>query len=527
MFSNPNLLSGYLLLSVPLFVPRLAKKRPFPKTALFGLLPLSVILLTESLSGIMLLAAGFLLCVFFKTPGKRFVFLAACTALVFFAAAFGGFAGKRLPPSLRSRLNYWNTAGKIIRGHPVAGTGLGSFRHEFLKRLPVNEEVTRYAHNHFVETASEKGIPASAGIWLLYCLLLSGAFVRDENAPRSLHRSAAAENRMVLFAALAVTAVAAYFCVFIIYPFEYSFLFSVGMGTAVCMLALFFISRLRSGPSPMMRFALVGGILFFLQGLVDISLEKMALGGLFWIFLGVLSSGGKKRLSGKTLRAVSLFLGVFFAAGIMLCLSTLAARIFLGEAKKHFRAKRFDRAERSLVAAFRSAPFATESALALWKFRIEQALHADPVEAERTIRELFRFPKGITRGYVPWFYLAKRIFTENEQRLFPWGLAAADRALECAPAHQGIRLLKARYLEQTGRSERARSLYADILKKDSRESWNDYFGLTRNERRFLETRLDGARRSSTDAAPPGSLQRFQPAKHEVRDVPRTAQPPLQ
>jgi hypothetical protein len=63
--------------------------------------------------------------------------------------------GKR---SMEARLIYWQAALRIVRQHPVLGTGPGTFGPAYVEIKPPNAEFARLTHNDYLEQASDSGI---------------------------------------------------------------------------------------------------------------------------------------------------------------------------------------------------------------------------------------------------------------------------------------------------------------------------------------------------------------------------------
>ena len=96
-----------------------------------------------------------------------------------------------------NRYSYWKVAVRTFVHHPVAGTGSGGFRVEWLRHRPFRESV-KDAHSLYLETAAELGIVGLA----LLALMFGGVICAARRAMRAAPATAAG-----LCAALSVWAV--------------------------------------------------------------------------------------------------------------------------------------------------------------------------------------------------------------------------------------------------------------------------------------------------------------------------------
>ena len=160
-FVTPNILGGYLAMTIPLALSQ--------RNKLLFLVPLcAALLLTASLGGFLSLCAG--LGVYYwltaKNRKKTFLILGA-TCLAFSVAIFGirlmTHQAHQLPSFSRTmRLNYWLDTLKIIAHAPLVGVGPGNF----------NLHESRFAHNSYLQIWAELGIITLIGfIWLISTML--------------------------------------------------------------------------------------------------------------------------------------------------------------------------------------------------------------------------------------------------------------------------------------------------------------------------------------------------------------------
>ena len=110
-------------------------------------------------------------------PGARRAAAAAALVVALTAAAFVGLAARergagplptgaateRLASTQSNRYQYWRVALDTFADHPLAGTGAGGFRVEWLRRRTIAEQA-KDAHSLYLETAAELGIVGLAAL---------------------------------------------------------------------------------------------------------------------------------------------------------------------------------------------------------------------------------------------------------------------------------------------------------------------------------------------------------------------------
>lgn len=75
-----------------------------------------------------------------------------------------------LPSSVAGRWSFWVVAAKMIADRPWGGFGLGNYHRVYFNYYNYDRFYSRYAHNHYLQTAAETGIP-SLLLFLLFLLL--------------------------------------------------------------------------------------------------------------------------------------------------------------------------------------------------------------------------------------------------------------------------------------------------------------------------------------------------------------------
>ncbi len=74
--------------------------------------------------------------------------------------------------SVGARFEYWTAAAKIVRMHPVLGSGPGTFSKLFKTLKPPEAEMAKLVHNDYLEQASDSGIPGGLAFAAAICSLL-------------------------------------------------------------------------------------------------------------------------------------------------------------------------------------------------------------------------------------------------------------------------------------------------------------------------------------------------------------------
>lgn len=186
----PVLLAYLLVLKSPRKMERILGDRQRAQILLqkkaFGIFCLALVVLalffSQSRGGILSAMLAFtLLCLFTGLRRKRvIVALAACWIIMIGYGTVIGFEGLtnrflQMDQGMAGRAEMWKDGWKIVQDHPLTGTGLGTYPEA--SRAYQNafgpEQRASHAHNDYLETAVELGLPAAcvliAGIWGLWC----------------------------------------------------------------------------------------------------------------------------------------------------------------------------------------------------------------------------------------------------------------------------------------------------------------------------------------------------------------------
>jgi O-antigen ligase len=170
----PNALAGAILLLLPVslhFVWQAQQRfttsaRGFLIAAI-GIAALGCLYWSGSKGGwllMLLLAVLWLLRLPFKTKYKQGLIAGLLLlGLLGFFWKYSGFFQKGAT-SVSARFDYWSASLKTARAHPLMGTGPGTFAITYQKLKRPESEMSRLAHNDYLQQASESGVPG----FLLY-----------------------------------------------------------------------------------------------------------------------------------------------------------------------------------------------------------------------------------------------------------------------------------------------------------------------------------------------------------------------
>jgi hypothetical protein len=178
----PNALAGALLLLLPPTLGLLLTCRRFTMAARYflaaviGLAALLCLYWSGSKGGWLLtLLLG--IASFLKFPVRQQVKVALISAILvlglagFFARYLGFF--QKGATSVSARFDYWRAAIQTTREHPLFGTGPGTFSIAYQKLKRPESEMSRLAHNDYLQQACDSGVPA----FLAYTAFVVGCMV--------------------------------------------------------------------------------------------------------------------------------------------------------------------------------------------------------------------------------------------------------------------------------------------------------------------------------------------------------------
>jgi O-antigen ligase len=94
--------------------------------------------------------------------------------LVIFALRFHGYFAAGAT-SLGARFDYWRAAAQTTLQHPLWGTGPGTFQRSYARLKSPEAEMTRLAHNDYLEQFSDSGI--AGGVFYTAWIVLSLATI--------------------------------------------------------------------------------------------------------------------------------------------------------------------------------------------------------------------------------------------------------------------------------------------------------------------------------------------------------------
>lgn len=130
------------------------------------------------------------LCLFrLKWPGRlKWVALIAVFLVGFgvFAVRFHNYFAAGAT-SVGARFDYWRAAGQTTFGHPLLGTGPGTFQRPYAKLKSPESEMARLAHNDYLEQFSDSGLAGGIfyGMWVILALIVIGQRVWQMDSPLS------------------------------------------------------------------------------------------------------------------------------------------------------------------------------------------------------------------------------------------------------------------------------------------------------------------------------------------------------
>lgn len=209
VFGNPNLMADFLAIAAPVCVGVGAfhkdkRQRILGWAAAVGIIPC---LIAAGSRGALLGAAagtGVMVICLSATGARRSAlpYVALAPLLIAAISVFVVFQGKTIKrESMRQRLMTWNISISMIRKNPATGVGFDRFGREFLSyqaeylKKPAsfgdvalaNIEKQRHAHNEYLQTAAETGIPGLVAFLALIAALALRltrcAFARGPSGP--------------------------------------------------------------------------------------------------------------------------------------------------------------------------------------------------------------------------------------------------------------------------------------------------------------------------------------------------------
>lgn len=191
----PNALAGAVLLLFPVSLVlafNSAKRlRPVLRASVIALtlfLGIAGFFWTGSKLGWLIATALGGACLFRLKWAARFKWLALVIVLLVglgvFAVRFHHYFAAGAT-SASARLDYWRAAAQTTVGHPLLGTGPGTFQRPYAQLKSPEAEMARLAHNDYLEQFSDSGIPGGIfyATWILLALLTIGRRVWTFGSP--------------------------------------------------------------------------------------------------------------------------------------------------------------------------------------------------------------------------------------------------------------------------------------------------------------------------------------------------------
>lgn len=207
-FVNHNHFSGYLELVIPVAVISLMKRSAAGKPAILKILIVSalvimvtVFILAQSRGAWIALSASFLVMMYvlakkgrgnIKNSAKLILLSAAIVLLAYFGRDLiservsGSISAESAGDSFATRLLIWRGAVNMIAHSPFTGTGIGTFVWGFPRYRPEGlDGLANFAHNDYLETACDMGIPALIiMLWIIAAVIRTGTGKDNLNSYR-------------------------------------------------------------------------------------------------------------------------------------------------------------------------------------------------------------------------------------------------------------------------------------------------------------------------------------------------------
>jgi hypothetical protein len=479
VFTNPNIFAGFLLCGAPAFFLVFEKQKNNILLLTLLSIPCIALFFTQSRSAGLLFLFYPIWKALAKTPGRKFfglLFLFSITLLsVFYLDPWK----ENLPFSFQSRLNYWESTWKIIRTFPGLGCGLDSFQFEFLKHLEPGFEVTRFAHNHWLQKIAELGIPAGLFLigWVLWILSSHRSSTQNFLETSSL--------RCLVYPALGLAVVFVFFFPFTI-PETHAWIL-VASALFILGLALLFFRLLKENTLPFLKFSSAAASLLFLHSLVEFNLDTLALGVLFFGFLGILAPQGipskREFYLGKIFQGV-LLLGIFFTV------SHIFGNLVLKQSSKLLQQGNREHAAQFLKTSSKVLPWDKEIAFQEALLHLEIAILKKSEDIPKILERYWKMAEQF-KDYHPWMTLAK-LARDNPDTipLRNSGIQAIEKALLGAPANERLHLLKAQLLAQHGNPSQSKEILKKILSNTESKKWGYIFSLNNQEKQEAQILMD-------------------------------------
>lgn len=180
----PNALAGVILLLAPRGLWALwwltCRQRLTVRWAVVGagfIFAAACLVWSGSKSGWLILAGVGVIALWHAPLSGRVKWAVAGLALVLalggFAARYAGYFAKGAT-SASARLDYWRAAMKLAAERPLLGSGPGTFHVGYKRLKSPDAEMTRLAHNDYLEQAADSGIPG----FLLFTVFMLGSIWR-------------------------------------------------------------------------------------------------------------------------------------------------------------------------------------------------------------------------------------------------------------------------------------------------------------------------------------------------------------
>jgi len=179
----PNVLAGVLLLLLPLMLAFVSVNRRmltvparWTSATLVGFAALACLYWSGSKGGwLLMLLAGLIWLFHLRFSRKLKLVLAGVVLVTGLAGFFWRYSTffQRGATSVGARLDYWHAACQTATGNPIWGTGPGTFAIAYKKIKRPESEMSRLAHNDYLQQASDSGFVG----FLPYSVLITGGLL--------------------------------------------------------------------------------------------------------------------------------------------------------------------------------------------------------------------------------------------------------------------------------------------------------------------------------------------------------------
>jgi len=503
IFTNKNIFSSFILISLPLFFYSLKNIKANLPLLILSIIPLTAMYLASSQAGYLLFFATIYFIFIIKTPKKQLFTLILLFLLVLITTKLNPDYFIHLKGSIQSRTYYYKTALEIIRKYFLFGTGLNSFKDEYILHMKSYYEITKHAHNYLLEIATECGTMQSI---IIFCLFAKIIFFSEKHNLQSfdikdnqvslntdqIHNNIHISQKILFITLTPVFSAILLFPPFTFFPVEYSGIISLLLFIGCLTLALFIKKLLHKSNFPIKNTIYITTIILLLHSFISISFNKLVIGTLFFGFLGFLSKKySQTNHITKLDKMINNILKGIFIIGIIIITIYLSSNYFYLKARTHLKQKQFDKAEKYLKISKTISPFHFDTHLSYLKIKLINYLKKnDEKGAIKTCSQFETLSKISPKNHLVWSELAKILSKYPELKyLSSYQNNAITNTLKLAPFHSKTMLIKAINLERHNQPKQALVTYLNIVKINKNKKFNYILTLKDKELNFVKLRI--------------------------------------